>query len=99
MRVTAELRSVVQRAIDEDGNVLIVPLLLSYGGIEEGIKEAVVRPQLSDEQSALLPDERLAQWVPQSVKNRDSKLKKGVRLSDNAQPIIKKEKSTESCLV
>lgn len=38
-QATAELRSVVERASTQGHQVLVVPLLLSYGGIEEGIKK------------------------------------------------------------
>ena len=38
-QATEELRAVVEGAVDEGKSVLIVPLLLSYGGIETGIRE------------------------------------------------------------
>lgn len=62
-RAAEELRTVVKRASNETSRVLIVPLLLAYGGIEEGIKKRLegLDYQLADQ--ALLPDERLVQWV------------------------------------
>jgi len=68
-KAAAELRGVVQRAIDENSDVLIVPLLLAYGGIEEGIKKRLEGLSYTMSDQALLPDERLAQWVLQSAKN------------------------------
>ena len=64
---TAELRELVRRAADEKANVLIVPLLLSYGGIEEGIKKRLEGLSYKMSPQALLPDERLATWVVQEV--------------------------------
>jgi sirohydrochlorin ferrochelatase len=62
-RATAELRKMVEQAISEGKQVLIVPLLLSYGGIEEGIKKRLEGLNYTMPQHALLPDERLASWV------------------------------------
>lgn len=61
-QATAELRQRVERATSEGHKVVIVPLLLSYGGIEKGIRTRldglpyVMSP-------ALAPDPRLARWV------------------------------------
>jgi hypothetical protein len=68
-RATAELRSVVERAAAEKSNVLVVSLLLSYGGIEEGIKKRLEGLSYTMSSQALLPDERLARWVILSVEN------------------------------
>lgn len=62
-RATAELRKIVERATSEGNRVMIVPLLLSYGGIEEGIKKRLEGLSYAMCQQALLPDERLASWV------------------------------------
>jgi sirohydrochlorin ferrochelatase len=62
-QAAAELRSVVERAVKEGNKVLIVPLLLSYGGIEEGIKKRLEGLDYVMSDRALLPDERLARWV------------------------------------
>lgn len=68
-RATAELRGVVEHAAAENSNVLIVPLLLSYGGIEEGIKKRLEGLSYTMSNQALLPDERLAKWIILSVEN------------------------------
>lgn len=62
-QATAELRKVVERATAEGNKVLIVPLLLSYGGIEEGIKKRLEGFSYEMSAQGLLPDDRLARWV------------------------------------
>ena len=60
---TAELRALVEGAAQEGKSVLIVPLLLSYGGIEAGIRERLEGLPYRMARQALLPDERLSEWV------------------------------------
>ena len=60
---TAELRAVVEGAVQEGKSVLIVPLLLSYGGIEAGIRRRLEGLTYRMADQALLPDERLSEWV------------------------------------
>ncbi|MEW6209130.1 MAG: CbiX/SirB N-terminal domain-containing protein [Acidobacteriota bacterium] len=67
-QAAAELRSVVERATNEGNKVLIVPLLLSYGGIEEGIRKRLEGLAYVMSDQALLPDARLARWVLLSAK-------------------------------
>ena len=69
-RAAAELRALVERASGEGKNVLVVPLLLSYGGIEEGIRERLEGLPYRMSPQALLPDDRLAQWVMSVVGSR-----------------------------
>lgn len=66
-QATEELRAVVKRASGENAKVLIVPLLVSYGGIEEGIKKRLEGLPYSMSPKALLPDERLVSWVVSSA--------------------------------
>lgn len=63
----AELRTVVARAAGAGNRVLIVPLLLSYGGIEDGIRKRLDGLDYVMASQALMPDERLAQWVLESA--------------------------------
>lgn len=72
-RATAELRRVVEGAVREGNRVLIVPLLLAYGGIEEGIRKRLEGLEYIMSDQALLPDERLARWVLQSVKDSSAR--------------------------
>lgn len=62
-RATAELRAVVERAGSQGHRVLVVPLLISYGGIEAGIRKRLEGLTCVMSPQALLPDDRLAQWV------------------------------------
>ena len=62
-QATAELRAVVEGAVREGKSALIVPLLLSYGGIEVGIRRRLEGLPYRMARQALLPDERLSQWV------------------------------------
>ena len=69
-QATEELRAVVEGAVDEGRSVLIVPLLLSYGGIETGIRERLDGLPYRMARQALLPDERLSEWVLLQVTER-----------------------------
>ncbi len=62
-QATAELRAVVENAVQEGKSVLIVPLLLSFGGIEAGIRQRLAGLPYRMADQALLPDERLSEWV------------------------------------
>jgi sirohydrochlorin ferrochelatase len=66
-QATADLRAIVEKAKAENATVLIVPLLLSYGGIEEGVKKRLEGLPYKMSTQGLLPDERLAKWVLLSV--------------------------------
>ena len=66
----AELRALVERVNGEGKNALIVPLLLSYGGIEKGIRKRLEGLPYRMSSQALLPDDRLDQWVMSVVGNR-----------------------------
>ena len=68
-QATAELRGELERAAREGNKVLIVPLLLSYGGIEEGIKKRLEGLSYVMSQQALLPDDRLADWIRLSIES------------------------------
>ncbi len=72
-QATAELRAVVEGAVQEGRSVLIVPLLLSYGGIEVGIRRRLEGLSYRMAGQALLPDDRLAEWVLlQAMERRES---------------------------
>jgi sirohydrochlorin ferrochelatase len=67
---TKELRGKVeaQRALGR--RVLIVPHLLSFGGIEKGMLKRLEGLEYSMTTQALMPDERIAQWVLVSLGER-----------------------------
>ena len=60
---TEELRATVTRASAGGTRVLIVPLLLSYGGIETGIRKRLDGLDYVMASQGLMPDDRLLQWV------------------------------------
>lgn len=62
-QAAAELRAVVQKRLDGKKRVLIVPLLLSFGGIERGVKQRLDGLDYVMAPQGLMPDERLAAWV------------------------------------
>ncbi len=64
---TKELRGKVEAARAEGKRVLIVPLLLSFGGIEAGLKKRLEGLEYTMPQRALLPDARLGTWILASV--------------------------------
>ena len=64
---TAELRALVARHRDAGSRVLIVPVLLSYGGIEQGIKKRLDGVEYAIAPKAIMPDDRLELWVKQQA--------------------------------
>ncbi len=63
----AELRSLVVTHENAGRRVLIVPLLLSYGGIEKGVRQRLDGLTYVMAPHALMPDARIAEWVRQSI--------------------------------
>ena len=59
----AALRATVTRASSGGMQVLIVPLLLSYGGIEAGIRQRLDGLNYVMAAQGIMPDERMVQWV------------------------------------
>ncbi len=68
----AHLRDVVSKATGEGHRVLIVPLLLSYGGIETGVRKRLDGLDYQMAAQGLLPDDRLVQWVIDSARAPDA---------------------------
>jgi len=62
-QATQELRSVVSRRIAEGRRVLVVPLLVSFGGIERGLRTRLDGLAYAMPAAALVPDDRLVGWV------------------------------------
>jgi sirohydrochlorin cobaltochelatase len=65
---TEALRELVSRRTAEGSRVLVVPLLLSYGGIEEGIRKRLEGLEYEMARHALIPDDRIVTWVNMMVK-------------------------------
>jgi hypothetical protein len=60
---TEQLRSMMQRELSAGRRVLIVPLLISFGGIERGLRERLDGLPYTMADAALMPDDRLVTWV------------------------------------
>ena len=60
---TAQLRRIVSGRVGEGRRVLIVPLLMSFGGIEQGIRKRLEGLDYAMSSQGLMPDDRLAAWV------------------------------------
>ncbi len=69
-QAAAELRAIVQHRSTDGVRVLVVPALLSFGGIEGGIRKRLDGLAYEMSTAALAPDERLAAWVLQMAKVR-----------------------------
>jgi hypothetical protein len=60
---TAELRALVSRRAAAPSRVLVVPLLLSFSGIEAGIRKRLEGLEYAMADQGLAPDDRLVEWV------------------------------------
>jgi sirohydrochlorin ferrochelatase len=65
---TEQLRTTVERISKGHHTALIVPLLLSYGGIEDGLRERLSNLPYKMAPQGLLPDNRIADWVLESAR-------------------------------
>jgi sirohydrochlorin cobaltochelatase len=62
-RATKELRTIVESEIAAGRRVLVVPHLLSFGGIEQGVRKRLDGLAFTMTNQALMPDDRLVEWV------------------------------------
>lgn len=62
-RATKELRGIVEAEIAAGRRVLVVPHLLSFGGIEKGVRKRLEGLDYTMTKQALMPDARLVEWV------------------------------------
>lgn len=62
-QATADLRALVTKRLGEGRRVLIVPLLVSFGGIERGLRERLDGLAYTMPATGLVPDDRLVAWV------------------------------------
>ena len=69
---TEQLQQTVKQAQQAGNRVLIIPLLLSYGGIEEGLRKRLAGFDFTMPVQALLPDPRIASWVMAQVKGSNA---------------------------
>jgi hypothetical protein len=68
-QATGEFRRFVERARAENRRALVVPLLLSFGGIEAGIRKRLDGLDYAMSDKALLPDPRIARWIVESARS------------------------------
>jgi hypothetical protein len=69
-KARTELREVVQKRTAEGRRVIVVPLLISFGGIEKGLRERLDGLTYTMATSGLMPDDRLAEWVLEMARKR-----------------------------
>ena len=60
---TEQLRATVRRQLAAGRRALVVPLLISFGGIESGVRQRLEGLDYTMTASALMPDDRLVSWV------------------------------------
>lgn len=60
---TKDLRGRVEQQVAAGRTVLIVPHLMSFGGIEQGIRKRLEGLSYVMTSQALMPDERIVEWV------------------------------------
>ena len=65
---TRELREKVQAQLALGRRVLIVPHLMSFGGIEQGVRKRLEGLEYTMTEQALMPDDRIVQWVLASAR-------------------------------
>jgi sirohydrochlorin ferrochelatase len=65
---TANLRNIASNAYNANLRVLIVPVLLSYGGIENGIRKRLDGLDHVMSPAGILPDPRIVTWILASAK-------------------------------
>jgi sirohydrochlorin ferrochelatase len=68
---TAELRALVEKRTSEKKRVLLVPVLMSYGGIEKGIQKRLEGLDYTMPDHGLMPDDRLVAWVLEMASTGD----------------------------
>ena len=62
-QATRELRELVTRRSGDGRRVLIVPVLVSFGGIDRGLRERLDGLSYTMSGAGLVPDDRLVNWV------------------------------------
>ena len=65
---TRELREKVEAQLAQGRRVLIVPHLMSFGGIEQGVRKRLEGLEYTMSEQALMPDDRILQWVLASAR-------------------------------
>lgn len=71
-QAAAELRAAVEKHTAAGHRVLVVPLLISFGGIEQGLRERLDGLSYTMAEGGLMPDDRLVTWVLAMASSRES---------------------------
>jgi sirohydrochlorin ferrochelatase len=66
---TRELREKLQTQIARGRKVLVVPHLMSFGGIEQGVRKRLEGLDYTMTSQAIMPDDRVVDWVFDSVRH------------------------------
>ena len=74
---TEQLRKNVEQVVKDGKTPLIVPLLLSYGGIEDGLRKRLDGLTYRMPSQALLPDTRIVDWILSTVRQNTVESAKG----------------------
>jgi hypothetical protein len=70
MATKASIEAAVQRLLAQQvTEIAAVPLLLSFGGIEAGIRKRLNGLDYTMSDQALLPDPRIARWIVESARS------------------------------
>jgi sirohydrochlorin ferrochelatase len=72
-KATADLRQLVTGHHEKGGRVLVVPLLMSFGGIEQGIRKRLEGLDYTMAAQGLMPDDRVALWVREMARRSRSR--------------------------
>jgi sirohydrochlorin cobaltochelatase len=70
-RAIAELREKVRRGSSDGGRVIIIPLLISRGGIEREIRNILSGLNFSYNEMTLLPHQNIERWLLETVEEAD----------------------------
>jgi len=65
---TKDLRTRVEKQVAAGRRVLIVPHLMSFGGIEQGVRKRLDGLTYTMTEQALMPDDRITEWVRVSAR-------------------------------
>jgi hemoglobin/transferrin/lactoferrin receptor protein len=82
----AELRARVVRLAATGDRVLLVPVVISFGGIENGIRKRLDGLAYTMPAQGLLPDARIAQWIRESARTPQPRLFDSVTVSATLNP-------------
>jgi sirohydrochlorin ferrochelatase len=67
-QATGELRALVTRRASEGNRPLVVPLLMSFGGIEQGIRKRLEGLDYTMAAQGLIPDARIESWIKEMAR-------------------------------